>query len=307
MTVLEELMQKHPVRHTREQKAAFRAYAQQKAASMGYKVRVEQNDRFVKHNNIIIGDPERAVATFTAHYDTPAAHLLPSLIIPKNIPVFYAWQLLSVLLLLVITLAVTVLAGLVLPASAILWVFVGVYFGLLMLMNYGPANKHNANNNTSGVAAIFETMAAIPEDKRNKIAFILFDDSEKGKQGASCYGKTHLQVQSVRTIVNLDCVGAGQDFLVFSRKMARMRPEYARLCTVLQEDDSRRVHILDKGLCTYTSDHDRFECGVAILACKQSPGVGWYVPHLNTKKDTDCDQDNLTFLAQRFAAFAEVL
>ena len=307
MTVLEELMQKHPVRHTKEQKAAFRAYAQQKAAAMGYKVRVEQSGRFVKHHNIIMGDPERAVVTFTAHYDTPAVHLLPSLMIPKNIPVFYAWQLLSVVLLLAITLAVTVLADLVLPASAVLWVFVGVYFGLLMLMNYGPANKHNANNNTSGVAALMETMAAIPEEYRGKVAFILFDDSEKGKQGSSCYGKTHLQVQCVKTIINLDCVGVGEDILVISKKLARQRPEYARLCTVMKEGEGRSVHILDGGLTSYTSDHDCFQCGVAVLACRKSAGVGWCVPHLNTPKDTRCDPENIAFLAQRFAAFAQTL
>lgn len=306
MTILEELLAKYPVRHTAEQKKAFRAYAVDKAKSMGYRVQVEQSGRFAKHNNIIIGDPERAVATITAHYDTPAKHLLPSLIIPKNVPVFYSWQLLTVLILLAITLIVTAVVGLVLPAG-VLWVFVGVYFALLMLLQYGPANQQNANNNTSGVAALLETMAAIPEDVRGKVAFILFDDGEKGQQGSISYGRTHLQVQSVRTVVNLDCVGVGEHILVLPKKLARMRPEYARLCAAMQEDPNRSVYILEKGATTYKSDHDAFECGVAILACKKTSGVGWYVPHLNTKKDTRCCPENLTFLAQRLAAWVGML
>lgn len=306
MTVLEELLEKYPIRHSAEQKKAFRAYVLDKAKSMGYRARVEQNGRFVKHNNVVIGDPEKAVAIITAHYDTPAVHLLPSLMIPRNIPVFYTWQMLNVLLLLVIALAVTILFGLILPGSA-LWVFVLTYFALLMLMNYGPANRNNANNNTSGVATVLETMAAMPEECRSKVAFILFDDSEKGKQGASCYAKTHLQVQSVRTIVNLDCVGSGEEFLVFSKKLARMRPEYTRLCAALTEDNSCTVHIFEKGMTAYTSDHDCFECGVAILSCKKTAGVGWYVPNLNTKKDTECHQENLTFLAQRMTAWVQKL
>lgn len=306
MTVLEEVLAKYPVRHTAEQKKAFRAYAVDMAKSLGYRAQVEQTGRFMKHNNVIIGDPERAITTITAHYDTPAKHLLPSLIIPKNVPVFYSWQLLTVLILLAITLVVTMLVGLILP-SGVLWVFVGVYFALLMLLNYGPANQHNANNNTSGVAALFEIMAAIPEKLRGKVAFILFDDGEKGKQGSINYGKAHLQVQSVRTVISLDCVGVGEDILVLPKKLARMRPEYARLCAAMQEDATRDVYILEKGATTYTSDHDSFECGVAILACKKTSGVGWYVPHLNTKKDTQCSQANLTFLAQRLSAWIQKL
>lgn len=307
MTFLDEILQQFPVRKSAAEKEAFRQYFIGKAKSMGYRARVEQNGRFVKHNNVIVGDPEHAAAVFTAHYDTPARHLLPSLIIPRNVPVFYAWQLLNVLLLLVVAVLATAVIGAVIRTpGAILWIFVAVYFGLLMLLNYGPANKRNANN-SSGLAALMETMAAIPQEQRDKVAFILFDDSKKGKQGSNCYGKTHLQVQCVKTIIHLDCVGVGEELLVFSKKMARMRPEYARFCKAMREDEGRAVHILEGGLTSYTSDHDSFQCGVAVLACQKSAGLGWCVPNLNTPKDTACDPENIAFLAKRLAAFAETL
>ena len=308
MTILEEMLGRYPVRKTAVQKQAFRQYALEKAKEAGYRARVEECGRFIKHRNVVIGDPEHAAVIFSAHYDTPAVSLIPSLMIPRNPAVFYSWQLLVVLALLAVSAAVTtVLSLMIAQPSAVLWIFVICYMALLMLLNYGPANRQNANNNTSGVTALLQTMAAIPEDKRSKVAFILFDDSEQGKQGSRAYGKAHLQVQCMKTVVNLDCVGVGEDVLVIGKKMARLRPEYARLCAAMKAGTERNVHVLEGGLTTYTADHDSFQCGVAVMACKRTAGVGWYVPHLNTTKDTVCDQGNLDFLTERFAAFVDTL
>lgn len=311
MSYYQTLAEKFPVRKTAGQKAAFRAWAVQEAAKCGYKAQVESSGRLYKHNNVIIGNPDRAAIVYSAHYDIPARHLLPSLTIPRNIPVFYAWQLLIVLLLVAATLVITMLGGLVVKQpGAVLWIFVFSYLALLLLSSWGPANKNNANNNTSGLATVMETMAAIPAEQRNKVAFILFDDSEKGKQGAGCYAKEHVQVQCMKTVVNLDCVGVGQDFLVLSKKLARMRPEYARLCTALgrtEEGNPRQVFVLEKGLNAYTADYDCFQCGVAIMACKRTSGVGWYIPNLNTARDTQCDEGNIAFLVDRFVTLTQYL
>ncbi|MGN0779628.1 MAG: M28 family peptidase [Aristaeellaceae bacterium] len=308
MTILEVMLGRYPVRKTAMQKQAFRQYALEKAKEAGYKAHVESNGRFVKHHNVVIGDPEHAAVIFSAHYDTPAVHMLPSLLIPRNAAVFYAWQLLAVVILLLISAAVTTVVSLIIAQpAAVLWIFVACYMGLLMLLNYGPANRQNANSSTSGVTALLQTMAAIPEDKRGKVAFILFDDSAKGKQGSRAYAKEHLQVQCVKTVVNLDCVGVGEDVLVIGKKMARLRPEYARLCAAMQAGEGRSVHVLEGGLTTYTADHDSFQCGVAVLTCKRGAGVGWYVPHLNTAKDTVCHQDNLDFLTERLIALTDTL
>ena len=57
-------------------------------------------------------------------------------------------------------------------------------FGLWWMLD-GKANRHTANDNTSGVAAVMELMARLPEEQRSKAAFILFDNEEKGMLGYS--------------------------------------------------------------------------------------------------------------------------
>ena len=69
MSIINTLVEKFPIRRSKEQKEAFRAWAVEQATQMGYQAQVEA----VKdHNNVVIGDPETAKAVFTAHYDTPA-------------------------------------------------------------------------------------------------------------------------------------------------------------------------------------------------------------------------------------------
>ncbi len=308
MTILQELIESHPIRYTQVQKTAFRQWALEKAKADGWQARVEENGRFIKHRSVVIGEPEHAAMVFTAHYDTPAVSPLPNLLIPRSAPVFLAWQLLNVALMLAVSLLVTAVADVFIAnAQAVLWIFVACYLGCLLLTKVGPANKQNVNNNSSGVAALMQTMAAIPREHRGKMAFILFDDGEKGALGSKAYAREHLQQQYVKTIVDLDCVGVGDTILVIGKKLARMRPEYVRLCAAMREEDDRAVDIVEGGVTTYTSDRDSFKCGVAVLACRRSPGVGYLVTRLNTRRDTQADQGNIDFLTRRFASLAEKL
>ena len=104
-----------------------------------------------------------------------------------------------------------------------------VFFCLLMLMLLGPANRNNANDNTSGVAAVMEIMARLPEEERSKAAFILFDNEEKGLLGSAGYAAQHKGVKEKGLIINLDCVGDGENILFFANKKTRALPQYALL------------------------------------------------------------------------------
>ena len=99
-----------------------------------------------------------------------------------------------------------------------------VYWVLLLVMMFGPANPSNANDNTSGVAAILETMARIPEENRSKTAFILFDNEEKGCRGSKAYAKAHPAVKNERLVINLGVgavilLAAGALLIVFRKKI----------------------------------------------------------------------------------------
>ena len=57
--------------------------------------------------------------------------------------------------------------------------------GVLLLFFAGPANKHTANDNTSGVATLIEIMKELPEELRSDVAFIFFDLEEVGLEKRS--------------------------------------------------------------------------------------------------------------------------
>ena len=63
-----DILKAHPVRKTKDQKAAFRADVQAYAKTLGYECKLEEGKSSVQ--NIVIGDPKKARYLVTAHYDT---------------------------------------------------------------------------------------------------------------------------------------------------------------------------------------------------------------------------------------------
>lgn len=303
MSSLNEIVEKFPVRKKPEQKAAFRAWAVEQAQSLGYQARVEKNGR---HQNIVVGNPETAEVTFTAHYDTPAVSPFPNIMMPRNIPLFYLYQIVIVAVLFAISgAAVLVVNALTHNRQLVLLTFYIMYFGLLFLMLLGPANKHNVNDNTSGVAAVLSLMEKLPENVRSKAAFILFDNEEKGKQGSKAYAKEHLEVQYTHLVVNMDCVGVGENIIVIAKKLAALQPVYPKLEAALAVQTERKAHFFGAASSVCNSDQASFRCGVVICACKRRPIVGFYTPDIHTKRDTYADEGNIEYVASGMRAFVE--
>ena len=309
MSYLETLVEKFPVRKSRAQKEAFRQWMVfEQAPALGYEARVEEASGMVKCRNVVIGDPETAEVVFTAHYDTPATIGLPNIMIPRNLPLFYGYQMLLVLgLLLIAFLAGGLAAQAGLSPESAYWVGWLVYMALLFLLLAGPANPHNVNDNTSGVAAVLELMEKLPAEARGKAAFILFDNEEKGLLGSKAYAKAHQQVQYTRLVVNMDCVGLGETILVIASKLAAKLPAYARLEEALRNHGGREVRFFGASGSACSSDQKSFKCGVVAVACKHRPVVGYYCPRIHTPKDTFADQGNLDFLAEGLANFVAEL
>ena len=307
MTVLEQINEKFPIRRSAAQKADFRKWATAHMAELGYRPKVEENDKG-KHQNVVAGNPEKAAIVFTAHYDTPVCIGIPNLMIPRNFPVYLLYQALVVGGMLLLALAAGIgIGALTKSRQMMLLGYFGVYMALLMLMLYGPANKHNVNDNTSGVAALLETMARIPAEQRGKVAFILFDNEEKGCRGSKAYAREHLQVQHTRLIVNLDCVGVGDHFIVSSSSLARNTEEYPLLERVLGGREGREVHFFSSVTTRGNSDYRSFKCGVGVSAYHMTPGVGFITGDIHTWRDTEADQENIDFLAAALAETAAQL
>lgn len=305
---LDEIDSRFPVRCSEPQKEAFRAYVLEEAGKLGCSASVETQGctgAAKAHRNLVIGDPQTARTVFTAHYDTPRRSLLPNLLLPLNVVLKYVTVFLPLFVLVAVALGAAfglrALTGLQGTAGRALTVVVygAVYFGLFMLLYHGPANRHNRNDNTSGTAAVLslaERLAGVPG-----AAFILFDNEEKGKKGSKAYAQYRPEVKSGRLVVNLDCVGSGEQFIVSVPEAAANDACYPALSAALESIGAR---ICSSREARMNSDHRNFDKGVGICACSYRKGLGWYTGRIHTAKDTIASPENIEKLAGALAAFA---
>ena len=313
MAYIDTLIEKFPIRKTKLQKECFRNWVMDECMKLGYTAQVETKG---SSNNVVIGDADKAEAIFTAHYDTPAVMPVPNFITPCNVLVYILYQL-------VLTIALLAVSGVV--AGSLGWLANSIFgdgemafwvgylaelvslFGLLGLMLFGPANKNNANDNTSGVASVLETMARIPAEKRGKVAFILFDNEEKGMLGSSAFASKHKDVKKNTLLVNMDCVGLGENILFFSPKKARGHAHYEKLVAGMNAQAGRNLEMFNMEGHLYPSDQSQFKHGIAVCSCKKAKVIGYYCDKIHTKHDTIADAGNIAFIADGLAAFAQSL
>lgn len=314
MSIIETLVEKFPIRKSKAQKEAFRAWFIGWAQEQGYAAQTESVRNMAMCHNVVVGDPETAQVTFTAHYDTPAGMILPNIITPCNVPVWLLYQ---------IVMSVVLLApGIILGACAG-WLgsylspeagFAIGYFttmilmiATLALMMAGPANRNCVNDNTSGVAAVMELMQRLTPEQRGKAAFILFDNEELGMLGSSAYATKHKGVKQEKLLINMDCVGDGENVLFFANKHVRALPAYPALDAAMGKQTGRNYLMNRMEKCVYPSDQANFRHGVAVCACNRAKIIGYYCDKIHTKKDTVCEQANLDFLAGGLAEFVQNL
>ena len=285
-----------PVRKTRKQKQAFRDEIQSYASSLGYESAIEKGS--VGSKNIIIGNPETADYLITAHYDTPAGLPFPNLITPCNFLPFLGYQLFVTAMIFVAVFLIGLAAGLLFGNNEAI-IFVVTYISIwlfLALMMVGPANKNNANDNTSGVVTVLETAKSIPEEYRDKVCFVLFDLEEAGLIGSSSYRKKHKKQTDHQLILNLDCVGEGNDFLLFpTKKLKKDKQKLDAISRISGLQDGKNVSVRTRGFAYYPSDQAQFPYGVGICALKKSR-FGLYLGRIHTRRDTILEEENVTIL-----------
>lgn len=291
-----DVLRHFQVRKSKRQKQTFRDAVQAYAEGLGYQVKVEKGSLGV--NNVVIGDPSRAKYLVTAHYDTPARMIVPNLITPCNLITFLAYQIFVVALFFVVAGAAGYVTHLLTNNFDIsFWVTYVVYFGMLILMMAGPANPHTANDNTSGVVTVLEMARTMPENQRDKVAFVLFDLEELGLIGSSAYRKAHKAETENQIILNLDCVGDGNEIVLFpNKKLCKDKEKLAKLCTVVSRNGEKTIAVKHKGFRTYPSDQKNFPYGVGIAAFHRKKGVGLYCSRIHTAKDTVLEETNVNIL-----------
>ncbi|MGN0498794.1 MAG: M28 family peptidase [Acutalibacteraceae bacterium] len=320
MDIKRELLEKYQVRKTRKQKDEFIAFAAEQFEELGYSYRLNENKKGFKSRNIVVGDIDKAKVIYTAHYDTCARLPFPNFCTPLNPLLFILLQILIALPILILVLGISYLSGIIASSIhignalldfpiqfSVLMINLAVCIGICLLMTIGPANKHTANDNTSGVATLFEIMKMLPQGERDKAAFVFFDHEEIGLVGSSFFAKTHPNIKKNKLVVNFDCVSDGNNFLFACRKHAKENEYYQKFEEGFSKaisDKSEQVIFTSKAI--YMSDQLMFTHGVGVASLNKGK-IGLYLGRIHTSRDVVFDTDNISRLADGAVEFVKAL
>lgn len=278
MSYIDEIDNQCPIRFTSKQKQKFQAFVRREIKELPVCV-IRSGD----NENIVIGDVQSARVIIGAHYDTPMASLFPNMIFPTNLFARIAYNLLTMLIMVIMSLFIGFGIGNILSLEY--YIVVPITFLLLSVVLYQLyPNTHNLNDNTSGIATIFNIIKT--NNNLKHVAFILFDNEEKGKKGSSSISKA-FGTLNTKLVINLDCVGNGDRFLFISKKDYCLE-EYQKLRSLNNPTFTFMTHQEGR----VSSDYLSFSYGVSCVAVN-SKGPLLYVPNIHTSADNYVDDKNI--------------
>ena len=294
------------VRKSRKQKESFRQWLCGELKKSGYAPSVE---RKFAAKNVVVGDPDTAKVIFSAHYDTCAVLPVPNFITPRNMFFYLLYQLLFLLIFLVVVFIFDFAVFSLTDAPA--EVGVGLSYVLCLFMVWwildGPANRHTANDNTSGVVTLLETALSMPEEDRKKVCFVFFDNEEKGMFGSAAFTKAHKRAKREALNINFDCVSDGDCIQFFPGK--RLKKDEAALEQIEASFEGRgekRTEVV-RGFGFYPSDNASFKRGVGVCALRYKKIIGCYMSRIHTNRDTVFEEENIELLRDGAVRLAKSL
>lgn len=296
---LSKLNEKYPIRRKKEQKEEFFNYVCE-----NFEPNRVKKDVLDKNENIVIGDWEKADVIITAHYDTPASSIFPNVMMPRNIILSYAYHLGIPILMALVCLAFAFFISAVFKLEYIftVYIYLVLYFGLFYFGMRFFVNKHNYNDNTSGVATVMELAKLINSEK---VAFILFDNEEKGLVGSKAMAKKYKEQLSGKLVINLDCVANGKEILFIVKKGAEECKEYSLLKQSFNKTDEFTPHFFPFKGSSSNSDHKSFDRSIGVMACSKGKFAKFVTGKIHTEKDVLVDKNNITYLVDAFVNFLQ--
>lgn len=303
MTPLSQtILEKYQIRKTKKQKLAFIDLLRDHYPQLQV-----QEGGLIKCRNIIIGDPETADVVLSAHYDTCAVLPVPNFITPKKPMLTILYNLLVIIPIFLVVLLLNIGLNAI---SSNFWlhyfVAVGLYFVLLAMLILGPANKHTANDNTSGVITLCELLDRLPEELRSKAAFVFFDHEETGLIGSAFFRKKYKAVMKDKLLVNFDCVSDG-DFLLFAATKEAKQTYGENFRQAFSSNRTKTVMLDSLEKVYYPSDHSGFPVALAAAALKYDRKLGYYMDRIHTSRDTVFDETNIDFLCDSVHTLLETM
>ena len=244
---------------------------------------------------------EKAKIFCTAHYDTQAVLPFPNLIVPNNLFGLILSQLAIIICVLILIFLINIVfiklfvwTGLfngfeLSIASSISWLIIMIW------MLFGKANKHTANDNTSGVVTIIESAIKLPEDFRDEICFVLFDNEELGLLGSAAFAKEYKEYIKNKLIINFDCVSDANDIFFFPTKQIKNdQSKHEVIIKTFASTNYINVH-MNKGFGFYPSDNFNFKYAYGVCSLKK--GLFYYLDRIHTSRDIIFNEENIELLS----------
>ena len=181
------------------------------------------------------------------------------------------------------TLAV-MLPGWLVCAFCIWWVF------------FGKANRHTANDNTSGVVTLLESALTLPPELRDKACFVFFDNEERGMLGSAALARKHKRVKVEKLVLNFDCVSDGSSIQFYPTKaLKKDGAALDRIERAFLPQSGKTVEVV-RGFGFYPSDNASFRRAAGVCALKKGKRLGWYMDRIHTGRDTVFQEENIALL-----------
>ena len=300
------LLKDFQVRKSPKEKERFRTWLMEELRSAGYVPHVEERRSWgIRCRNVVAGDPEKAAVLVTAHYDTCAVLPVPNFITPRNMVWYLLWQLVLVAGMLAVMGLVYVLTAWLTDSTAIA-ILTGdaAMLGLIWWMLDGRANRHTANDNTSGVVTILTIAMALPAELREKVCFVFFDNEEKGLLGSAAFAGAHKKIRKNTLVLNFDCVSDGEFFQFFPSKALKKNGEalLEKLEESFPSQGGKQTEVV-RSFGFYPSDQANFTRGIGICALNHSRIFGYYMDRIHTGRDTVMDKENIRLFCQGTTEF----
>lgn len=293
--IINVLIESFQVRKTYDEKSQFIDWIGDVSEDLGYELKVES----VKEcRNLLIGDVESAELILTAHYDTQANAFIP-MFMGMNWSGFILGQAYILLVFyLLFNLSLFVFTALGIPFGHYISLLIVIAY--LYQFQYGIANKHTVNDNTSGVATLLTIMKNIGDEDRDRVAFVFFDQEELGLIGSKHFKNRHGKNISNTPLINFDCVANGDNLAFISRKQFRNSKLYDRLYTSIESEKqhtNKAFLIGDAIKYVYPSDQLHFKNSVAVAALKKAPLIGYYLNGIHNSRDMVFQEENIEVIS----------
>ena len=284
----DRIAREFPVRRKASEKEKFRLWLMGTLRELGYDPKLQRRENALHFGgdavNVVVGDPEKAKLIVVAHYDTGVRALLPLLYLPTRPVTAFLYLALTPVLALLGSFVVSMLVGFALRMPQLpLPLFLLLMVASLLYLRFGPSETRNLNDNTSGVAALLETAAALTPGCRDKAAFAFLDGGFGGLSGAKGFRAKYPSAKE-KTVINLNCVAEGGELLILPNKYSRWDGEVLdAILDSFENGEHTTTFLKTDGLIYYPSDNRAFRHSFAVCACETLRGFGRLIRPLRAK------------------------